>query len=101
MKATDTLNQSDTQALSIVVGAALTITTNSLPDAEVGKTYGPTCTPFGRYRTLYLVRHAAPAGRPHLDVSTGKISGSSRGRDGRRLYPYLHRAGFVDTDTAN
>ena len=39
VKVTDTLIQSDTQALSIAVSAALTITTTSLPDAESERAY--------------------------------------------------------------
>src|SRR4029078_646960 len=39
VRVTDTLNQSDTQDLSIAVSAVLMITTNSLQDAEVGHSY--------------------------------------------------------------
>jgi hypothetical protein len=73
---TDGLAQSSTQPLSIAVSAALTITTTSLPDAEVGKSYGPTLhrsggvTPF-----TWSVEPALPTGL-NLEPSTGKITGT-------------------------
>lgn len=79
----DTLNQSDTQDLSIAVSAALTITTNSLPDAEVGKNYGPTVHRSGGIAPFtWSVTPALPAGLD-LEAPTGKFSGSPEvGTDG-------------------
>ena len=78
MSVRDTLNQSDTQDLSIAVSAALTITTTSLPDAEVGKNYGPTVHRSGGIAPLtWSVTPALPAGLD-LSASTGKFSGAAQ-----------------------
>jgi putative Ig domain-containing protein len=83
VKVTDTLNQSDTQDLSIVVSAVLTITTTSLPDAEVGKNYGPTLHRSGGISPFtWSVTPPLPSGLA-LNASTGKFSGSpAPGTDG-------------------
>jgi hypothetical protein len=77
------LNQSDQQDLSIAVSAALTITTTSLPDAGVGKNYGPTVQGSGGIAPFtWSVTPALPAGLD-LEAPTGKFSGSPEvGTDG-------------------
>ena len=83
VRVTDTLNQSDTQALSIAVSAALTITTNSLPDAEVGNSYNKTLQRSGGVAPFtWSVTPPLPNGLS-LDTSTGKITGTpAEGTDG-------------------
>jgi hypothetical protein len=83
VRVTDTLNQSDQQDLSIAVSAALTITTTSLPDAGVGKNYGPTVQRSGGIAPFtWSVTPALPAGLD-LEAPTGKFSGSPEvGTDG-------------------
>ena len=83
VKVTDTLNQSDTQALSIVISAALTITTNSLPDAEVGKPYDkPVQRSGGVAPFTWSVTPPLPDGLS-LDPATGHVIGTpAAGTDG-------------------
>jgi hypothetical protein len=83
VRVTDTLNQSDTQDLSITVSAVLTITTNSLPDAEVGKNYSRTVQRSGGLAPFtWSVTPALPDGLI-LNTSTGQISGKpAAGTDG-------------------
>ncbi len=83
VKATDTLLQSDTQALSIAVSAALTITTGSLPDAEVGKAYNKDVQSSGGIAPFtWSVTPPLPANLT-MDVSTGRITGTpAAGTDG-------------------
>lgn len=72
----DTLNQSDTQDLSITVSAALTITTPSLPDAEVGKSYNKTLARSGGVAPFtWSVTPSLPSGL-NLNESTGQITGT-------------------------
>jgi hypothetical protein len=80
----DTLNQSDTQALSIAVSAALTITTNSLPDAQEGDSYGRTLQRSGGVAPFtWSVAPPLPDGLT-LNPSTGRISGiPAGGTEGR------------------
>jgi hypothetical protein len=76
VKVTDTLNQSDTQALSIVVSAGLTITSNNLPDAHVGKAYNQTLQRSGGVSPFtWSVTPALPDGL-NLNASTGQITGA-------------------------
>jgi hypothetical protein len=76
VKVTDALAQSDTQALSIAVSAALTITTTSLPNATVGHSYSATLQRSGGVSPfIWSVTPALPTGL-NLDTSTGKISGT-------------------------
>ena len=76
VKVTDALAQSDTQALSIAVSAALTITTTSLPKATVGKAYNTTLQRSGGVSPFsWSVTPALPAGLS-LDMSSGKITGT-------------------------
>ena len=63
VKVTDALAQSDTQALSIAVSAALTITTTSLPNARVGQVLQYNVATLGRCFTLYLVGDTRTADR--------------------------------------
>ena len=79
----DTLNQSDTQDLSITISAVLTITTNSLADAEVGKNYNKTVQRSGGLAPFtWSVTPALPDGLI-LNTSTGQISGKpAAGTDG-------------------
>jgi hypothetical protein len=83
VKATDTLLQSDTQALSIAVSAALTITTGSLPDAEVGKGYNKDVQSAGGIAPFtWSVTPPLPGGLT-MDTSNGKITGTpAAGTDG-------------------
>ncbi len=80
----DTLNQSDTQSLSIAVSAALAITTNSLPDAEEGEPYGRTLQRSGGIAPFtWSVTPALPDGLT-LNPATGRITGSpADGTEGR------------------
>ena len=72
---TDVLAQSDTQDLSITVSAALAITTNSLPDAREGDSYGRTLQRSGGVAPFtWSVTPALPDGL-NLEESTGRISG--------------------------
>lgn len=72
----DTLNRSDTQALSIAVSAALAITTSSLPDAEVGKSYNRTLQRSGGVAPFtWSVTPALPGGL-NLNASTGQLTGT-------------------------
>ena len=76
MRVTDALTQSDTQALSIAVSAALAITTTSLPNAKVGKSYSTTLQRSGGISPfIWSVTPALPAGL-NLNTSTGKITGT-------------------------
>ena len=59
----DTLNQSDTQDLSIAVSAPLEITTTSLPAAKEGQAYSYNLAKLGRCPTRELVGRPAPACR--------------------------------------
>jgi len=73
---TDGLAQSDSQNLSIAVSDALTITTTSLPDAEVGHSYKKTLQRSGGVSPfIWSVTPALPTGLS-LDTPTGKISGT-------------------------
>lgn len=83
VKVTDTLNQSDTQDLSITVSAVLTITTSSLPDAEVDKNYNRTLQRSGGVAPFtWSVSPPLPDGL-NLNATTGQISGRpERGTDG-------------------
>src|SRR5262245_12284450 len=75
VRVTDTLNQSDTQSLSIAVSAALAITTNSLPDAEVGKDYNKDMQQSGGVAPFtWSVTPPLPGGLS-MNASTGKITG--------------------------
>jgi hypothetical protein len=76
VKVTDALSQSDTQPLSIVVSAALTITTTSLPNAKVGKSYTTTLQSSGGVAPFtWSVAPALPTGL-NLNASTGAITGT-------------------------
>jgi hypothetical protein len=79
----DTLNQSDTQSLSITVSAVLAITTNSLPDAEVDESYSRTLQRSGGVAPFtWSVSPSLPSGLI-LNGSTGQISGApAEGTDG-------------------
>jgi hypothetical protein len=83
VKATDTLGQSDTQALSIAVSAALTITTGSLPDAEVGKGYNKDVQSAGGIAPFTWSVTPPLPGDLTMDTSNGKITGTpAAGTDG-------------------
>ena len=72
----DTLNQSDTQSLSIAVSAALTITTDSLPDARVAKSYNRMLQRSGGVAPFtWSVTPPLPDGLS-LEASTGEITGT-------------------------
>jgi hypothetical protein len=76
VRVTDTLNQSDTQSLSIAVSAALAITTNQLLDAEVGDSYRRTVQRSGGVAPFaWSVTPSLPDGLS-LNTSTGEITGT-------------------------
>jgi len=76
VRVSDTLNQADTQALSIVVSAALAITTTSLPTAQVGQPYDATLQRSGGVAPFtWSVTPALPSGL-NLDAATGHITGT-------------------------
>jgi hypothetical protein len=83
VRVTDTVNQSDTQSLSIAISAALTITTTSLPDAEVDKNYNRTLQRSGGVAPFtWSVTPSLPNGL-NLDPATGRITGKpADGTDG-------------------
>ena len=76
MTVRDTLNQPDTQDLSIDVSVALRITTNSLSDAEVGKSYNRMLQRSGGVAPFtWSVTPPLPDGLS-LEASTGEITGT-------------------------
>ena len=76
MRVADSLGQSDTQSLSIVVSEALAITTTSLPAAQVGQPYNTTLQRSGGVAPFtWSVSPALPGGL-NLDSATGQITGS-------------------------
>ena len=78
VRVTDTLNQSDTQDLSIAVSAVLAITTSSLPDAEVGKSYNKMLQRSGGvapFTWSVTPPPPLPSGL-NLNASTGQITGA-------------------------
>jgi hypothetical protein len=76
VRVTDALAQSDTQPLSIVVSAALRITTASLDNAEVGRSYSERLRRSGGVAPFtWSVTPALPGGLA-LNASTGVISGT-------------------------
>jgi len=76
VRVTDTLGQSDTQSLSIVVSAALAITTTSLPNGQVGQPYDATLQRSGGVAPFtWSVTPPLPDGLS-LDPATGQMSGS-------------------------
>lgn len=76
VRVVDSLGQADTQSLSIVVSAALAITTPNLKDAKVGQPYDETVRSSGGVGAdTWSVTPALPAGLS-LDASTGQISGT-------------------------
>jgi hypothetical protein len=83
VRVTDSLNQSDTQFLSITVSAALAITTNQLSDAKIGDSYRRTVNRSGGVAPFnWSVTPALPDGLS-LDTSTGEIAGTpAAGTDG-------------------
>jgi putative Ig domain-containing protein len=102
VKVTDTLNQSDTQDLSITVSAVLAITTTSLPDAEVGKSYGPTLHRSGGISPFtWSVTPALPSGLS-LNASTGKFTGSPAvGTDGTYSFTFTVQDSSTPPQTAS
>jgi hypothetical protein len=75
----DTLNQSDTQDLSIAVSAPLQITTTSLPAAKEGEAYSATLQSSGGVPPVsWSVDPPLPAGLS-LNASTGQITGTPAG----------------------
>ena len=76
VRVADSLGQSDTQALSIVVSEALAITTASLPVAQVGQPYTATLQRSGGVAPFtWSVSPGLPSGLS-LDSATGQITGS-------------------------
>jgi large repetitive protein len=76
VRVADTLNQFDTQSLSIAVSGALAITTNSLPNAEEGDSYRRTLQRSGGVAPFtWSVTPPLPDGL-NLNASTGEITGT-------------------------
>ncbi|HEU4505588.1 MAG TPA: Ig domain-containing protein [Nitrospira sp.] len=76
VRVTDTLNQFDTQSLSIAVSAALAITTDSLPAAREGDSYRRTLQRSGGVAPFtWSVAPPLPDGL-NLNPSTGEITGT-------------------------
>ena len=87
----DTLNQSDTQALSISV-EALEITTTSLPNAEEGVVYSTALGTSGAIQPVsWSVTPPLPDGLT-LDPTTGQISGIPSATTGGITYPLTFTA---------
>ena len=77
--ARDTLNQPDTQDLSIAVSAPLAITTTALPAAQEGQAYAATLQSSGGVPPVsWSVDQPLPAGLS-LNASTGVITGTPAG----------------------
>jgi hypothetical protein len=75
VRVSDSLNQSDTQDLSISVSAALEIVTDSLPAAREGDSYNRTLQRSGGVAPFtWSVTPALPDGL-NFEASTGRISG--------------------------
>jgi hypothetical protein len=102
VRVTDTLNQFDTQDLSIVVSAALTITTSSLPSAEEGDSYSRTLQRSGGVAPFtWSVTPALPDGL-NLDPSTGQISGTpAAGTEGTYALNFTVRDSSTPPQTAS
>ena len=76
VRVTDTLGQSDQQSLSIVVSAALAVTTTSLKNAKVGDAYDMTLQRSGGVGPFtWSVTPPLPDGLS-LDAATGRITGT-------------------------
>jgi hypothetical protein len=79
VRVTDSLGQSDTQALSITINQPppLNITTSSLPAGSIGQAYNQTVAATGGTgaRTWSISAGTVPAGL-NLDATTGVISGT-------------------------
>lgn len=76
VRVTDALAQSDTQSLSIAISEALTITTTSLPNARVGRSYNRTLQRSGGVSPFtWSVTPALPDGLA-LNPATGAITGT-------------------------
>jgi len=75
VRVTDALSQSDTQQFSLTVSAALTITTSSLDNARVRRSYDETLRRSGGTPPfIWTVSPPLPAGLV-LDAASGNISG--------------------------
>jgi len=76
VRAADTLNQSDTQDLSITISDVLTITTTSLPNAKEGQAYTTTLQSSGGLPSIsWSVTPNLPDGLG-LNSATGAITGT-------------------------
>jgi hypothetical protein len=98
VRVADTFNQSDTQALSIAVSAALAITTNNLPDATVGKAYNQTLKRSGGVAPFTWSVTPALPNNLSLNASTGQITGTpAAGTDGDRNFTFTVRDSSTPT----
>ena len=80
---TDALSQSDTQPLSIVVSAALAITTTLLTECQSRQVLQPDASALGRRFAVYLVGHTSTANRAqpeHFNRGDYRHSGGRHGR---------------------
>ncbi|HEU4504016.1 MAG TPA: putative Ig domain-containing protein [Nitrospira sp.] len=76
VRVADTLSQTDTQDLSIVVSAALTITTTSLPNAKEGEAYTTTLQSSGGLPPISWSVNPPLPDALSLNPATGEISGT-------------------------
>jgi hypothetical protein len=103
VRVTDSLNQSDTQSLSIVVSAGLAISTTSLPGARVGQSYNTTLQRSGGVAPFtWSVTPALPGGLS-LDPATGRISGTpAAGTEGAHTLTFtVHDSSTPTPQTAS
>lgn len=102
VRVADSLGQSDQQSLSIVIGAGLSITTNSLPDAQVGKKYNKTMQRSGGVAPFtWSVVPVLPAGLS-LDSATGQITGTPAERtDGDYTLTFFVQDSSIPTPQSN
>jgi hypothetical protein len=102
VRVSDTLNQSDTQDLSITVSAVLTITTNSLPDAEVGKAYHKMLQRSGGVAPFTWSVTPPLQNNLSLNPATGEISGTPEaGTDGTYTLTFTVQDSSTPTQIAS